>query len=196
MPSLVLAEDDVKRLQDELRQANESVTMIQKLYDGLKQRNSELERENAYLKNQLILREAELQSMNANYGASHPNNTGQTTPPTNNQVKNNPQTKNQPPLSQSGKPKPASTTEVGKLTPVHDLTLYVGSSGVEMYAGPGSNYPRLMKLQEGAVLNVEATQGEWFKVLTIGGIIGFVHKKYVTSTKPNAKGINDGQEAF
>ena len=194
VPMVASAGDNTAQLQHELKQANEIVKGLQKQYNELKQRNSELEKENAYLGNQIILREAEIQTINANCGKAV--NKATTTAV---QREIDPQVQAQrlavSPVQPKSKPKPSNVPEIGQLTPVHDLTLFVGADGAELHTGPGDSFPRLLKLQEGARLNVDAMRDDWLRVLTIGGIVGFVHKEH-TTTKPAVPKAEDGQEPF
>jgi len=198
MPLMVMAESSTAQLQKELKQANDIVKLMQKQYKELQQRNSELEKENAYLGNQLILREAEIQFLNANYGKPSNNTALNAAQAAAAQAGGNVQADNRaiPPTPQVTRPKPANVADIGKLTPVRDLTLYVDTGGAELHTGPGTNFPRLLRLQEGVLLNVDAKRDDWYRVLTIGGIIGFVHKKYTTKTKPALPEPDANQEAF
>ncbi len=75
------------------------------------------------------------------------------------------------------------------------VVLYVAQDGTGLYAGPGANYPMLMKLKKGTMLNVEARQDDWFKVFTLGGMKGFVYKVYVAKAgEDNLKSGDDGEK--
>ncbi|MDR2338331.1 MAG: SH3 domain-containing protein [Deltaproteobacteria bacterium] len=176
----VAAQTKEEQFKQELEQANEAVNFLQKQYDVVQKKNKELEKLVADLNNLLILKEAELKSYaeNAKRVQQVPNK-GQKV-----DLNLNAGVKTVRSLRQASENLPIGTPPPA---PVEStiLTLYISVDGTGLYVGPGGNYPLLMKLQKGAMLQVEDRQGDWFKVLTIGGMRGFVYKAYLTKTATN-----------
>lgn len=54
-----------------------------------------------------------------------------------------------------------------------------GASKVFVRRGPGMSFPPFARLAEGSVVQVKGQQGQWVRIMTTGGQMGFVNAKYL-----------------
>ncbi len=54
-----------------------------------------------------------------------------------------------------------------------------GASKLFVRRGPGMSFPPFARLSEGSIVQVKGQQGQWVRIQTSGGQVGYVHGKYL-----------------
>jgi hypothetical protein len=60
-----------------------------------------------------------------------------------------------------------------------------GASKVFVRRGPGMSFPPFARLAEGSVVQIKGQQGQWVRIMTTGGQMGFVNAKYLLMVDRN-----------
>jgi len=54
---------------------------------------------------------------------------------------------------------------------------------VNLRGGPGTEYPRILVLRPGEVVEILGRRGKWYRVRTKEGFVGYAHRNYVVEVK-------------
>ena len=74
-----------------------------------------------------------------------------------------------------------------------NTAVVTGSQRVFVRRGPGTDFPAFATLTRGSVVEVQAMQGEWSRVKTAGGQVGYIHSNFLAL--PNEAGSAAASEA-